>query len=178
MDKKESKPKINFFQKLKSIKHIDKIIAVLFIAILLVVYVSTFTNDDSNNAVTSLTTEEYAKMLEDKMSSVLSNINGAGDVSVMVTLECGIEYIYATTKEEITTTSGSNSKTTITEELVMVSSSGKSTPVIIKENLPKISGVLVVAEGAGSVSVKLEILKAVQALFELPADSIEILIGK
>ena len=33
--------------------------------------------------------------MENKLSSVLSNVQGAGKVSVMVTLECGIEYIYA-----------------------------------------------------------------------------------
>lgn len=179
--KKQSK--FNFIEKLKGIKHIEIILIVAFCSILLLIYASTFSgNKKQEVTTTTLTTEEYANYLENKLSNVLKNIRGAGDVSVMITLSCGIEYIYATNTEEVTTsstTSGTTtSKTTTTQDLIMVNVAGKSTPVVLKENLPKVSGVIIVASGAQDISVRLELQKAVEALLDVEENNIEILIGK
>ncbi|MBQ3494525.1 MAG: hypothetical protein IJA69_03835 [Clostridia bacterium] len=179
---KENKQALPLFQKLKSIKHFEIIIAVLFCAILLVIYVSSFSSNQSTKTdTTSLTTEEYATFLENKLATVLSNVKGAGKVSVMVTLECGIEYVYATESEEQTntTTSGSNTstKTTTSENILFVTSSGKSVPVVLKENLPKVSGVLVVANGASDISIRLELMNAVTSLLGVDAENVQILVG-
>lgn len=180
-NKKQSK--FNFIEKLKNIKHIEIIVIVIFCAILLLIYASTFSGNKTQEiTTTTLTTEEYANYLENKLSNVLKNIHGAGEVKVMITLSCGIEYVYATNTEEVTTsstTSGTTtSKTTTTEEVIMVTVSGKSTPVILKENLPKVSGVIVVASGARDISVRLELQKAVEALLDVDQENIEILIGE
>ena len=183
MDKQKKQSGISLFQKLKSIKHFELIVAVLFCAILLVIYISSLGNKSSETQTdtTSLTTEEYATFLENKLSSVLSNVSGAGKVSVMVTLECGIEYVYATESEEVTNTSTSgnstNSKTTTNETILLVTSSGKSTPVVLKQNLPKVSGVIVVAYGANNIAVRLELMNAVTSLLGVPAENVQILAG-
>lgn len=182
MDNKKTK-KFNLFEKLKSIKHFDIIVVVIFCAILLLIYASTFTSKKSeNNTLTTLTTEEYATYLENKLSNVLAQIQGAGKVSVMVTLSCGIEYVYATdTTEETTsqTVSGTTTtKTTKKEEVILVSVSGKSSPIILKENLPKVSGVVIVSSGAKNINVRLELQKAVEALLEVQPEDVEILIGE
>ena len=175
--------KITIWEKLKNIKHFEIIIVVVFCAILLLIYSSTFSSTKSEkNTLTALTTEEYAEYLENKLSNVLSQINGAGNVSVMVTLACGVEYVYATNATEETTSQTNNgvttTQTTTTEELILVSQSGKDSPLVIKENLPKVSGVLIVSSGASNISVMLELQKAVMALLEIDAEDIEILVGK
>ena len=175
--------KFNIIEKIKNIKHIEIVLIIVFCAILLLIYASTFSDDKTSEiTTTTLTTEEYANYLENKLSNVLKNIRGAGDVNVMITLACGIEYIYATNTEEVTTsstTSGTTtSKTTTTEEVIMVTVSGKSTPVILKENLPKVCGVIVVSSGAKDISVRLELQKAVEALLDVNQENIEILIGE
>ena len=146
------------------------------------IYISTLgSKTDSQVDTTSLTTEEYATFLENKLSSVLSNVQGAGKVNVMVTLECGIEYVYATESEEVTntTTSDSNTttKTTVTENILFVTSSGKSVPVVLKENLPKVSGVIVVAYGASNIAVRMELMNAVTSLLGVDAENVQILVG-
>lgn len=181
MDTKQKK--ITIWEKLKNIKHFEIIIVVAFCAILLLIYSSTFSSTKSEkNTLTALTTEEYAEYLENKLSNVLSQINGAGNVSVMVTLACGVEYVYATNATEETTSQTNNgvttTQTTTTEELILVSQSGKDSPLVIKENLPKVSGVLIVSSGASNISVMLELQKAVMALLEIDAEDIEILVGK
>ena len=181
MDTKQKK--ITIWERLKNIKHFEIIIVVVFCAILLLIYSSTFSSTKSEkNTLTALTTEEYAEYLENKLSNVLSQINGAGNVSVMVTLACGVEYVYATNATEETTSQTNNgvttTQTTTTEELILVSQSGKDSPLVIKENLPKVSGVLIVSSGASNISVMLELQKAVMALLEINAEDIEILVGK
>ncbi len=181
MDTKQKK--ITIWERLKNIKHFEIIIVVVFCAILLLIYSSTFSSTKSEkNTLTALTTEEYAEYLENKLSNVLSQINGAGNVSVMVTLACGVEYVYATNATEETTSQTNNgvttTQTTTTEEIILVSQSGKDSPLVIKENLPKVSGVLIVSSGASNISVMLELQKAVMALLEIDAEDIEILVGK
>ncbi len=181
-DKKEKKGlfgNVGFIQKLKSIKHIEIIIAVVLGAIVLLIYFSTFRSTSTNNtAYEATSTTEYAAMLEKKLSNVLSQINGVGNVSVMITLSSGPEYIYATNNEEEknTSTAGGSSTTSITttSEPVIISND----IVVIKEIMPSIGGVIVVASGAQNTKVKLEILKAIQALLDVPQANIEVLVGK
>ena len=177
------KNKLNIFEKIKNIKDIEIIIVVIFCAVLLLIYSTSFSNKKTENVtITTLTTEEYANYLENKLTSVLGHIQGAGKVNVMITLACGIEYVYATNMEEVTTSSQNSgtttTKTTKSEDLILVSVSGKSTPIVIKQNLPKVSGVIIVASGAKNINTRLELQKAVEALLDIEANNIEILIGE
>jgi len=171
--------KVGFFQKLKSIKHIEIIIAVILGAIVLLIYFSTFsTKSTDGTAYESTSSSEYAAMLETKLAKVISQISGAGNVSVMVTLSSGPEYVYATDVEEETNTNTSGNSTTVsivtTSQPIVVSND----MIVIKEIMPSVGGVIVVSSGAGNTSVKLEILKAIQALLDVPQTNIEVLVGK
>ena len=174
----------NFFNKLKSIKHLEVYVLLLFAFILLLIFMSNFKSknqsDDTNQ--TSFSVESYSEMLEEKLEKTLSNVKGAGCVKCMVMVESGIEYIYATESEEVTNSNtvsgGTTSKTTITDNILTITKNGVKTPVIVKENMPKVTGVIIVASGAGSASVRLELLKAVQALMGVDTNNVEILVGE
>lgn len=173
--------KNQFFKKLKNIKHIEIYIAIIFIVILIAIYFVDFNKSSGTSTTTasaSYTAYEYANYVEDKLEKVLSNIKNAGKVSVMVSIESGSEIIYATTSEEKTNTVSSGSTSTVVSEPVIVTNKGNSQPIIIKEYMPKINGVIVVAEGANNISVRLELLKAVEAILNVPTTNIEILVGK
>ena len=170
-------------EKIKGIKHFELIVVAVFASILLLIYFSTFNSSNTQkNTLTTLTTEEYASYLENKLCNVLAHISGAGKIKVMITLACGVEYIYATNTTEETTSQTTNGNTTTKQtkkdEILLVSVSGKSSPIILQENLPKVSGVLVVASGAKNISVRLELQKAVEALLEVDSKDIEILVGE
>ncbi|MDD4110137.1 MAG: hypothetical protein PHS54_01135 [Clostridia bacterium] len=176
--KKSLLQKSGFFQRLKSIKHIEIIMAVVLGAIALLIYFSTFSGGTNKTAYESTSTTEYIALLESKLSSVLSQIKSVGNVSVMITLSSGPEYIYATNEEEKTNTNTSGgsttTSTTTTTEPIIISND----LVVIKEIMPTVGGVIVVASGAGDTGVKLEILKAIQALLDVPQANIEVLVGK
>ncbi|MDD4815806.1 MAG: hypothetical protein PHQ62_01530 [Clostridia bacterium] len=132
----------NLFKKLKSIKHIEIILAVLFALIILLVYFSGFSNtsnttDDTKS--TSTTISAYTLEVEQKLSKILSKINGVGNVDVMIMVEQSTNF---------------------------------NTDV-----LPSIVSVVVVAQGASNVWVKLDIIKAVETLLKINTANIEVLAG-
>ena len=167
---------IKFFQKLKGVKHIELIIALILGAIILVIYISSLGADTKKQTSTQNfnSISEYSHFLENKLANVLENIEGAGSVSTMITFETGTEYVYANNEESKTNTNTNNNSTTSTT----ITSSTPKEDLLIKEILPKISGVVVVASGAKDVGVKLEIIKAVQAVLDVPIANIEVLVGK
>lgn len=173
--------KITFFQKIKNIKHIDKIIIAIFIVIIGILFLSSNNTKGVNEEVVSSSLEEYTDYLEKKLQNVIKNIDGAGEVSVMLTFAGRIEYEYAKESEETTTssniTSGSNSKTTVNEKVIIVNQNGKNMPLIVKEIYPNIGGVVVVASGAKDVSVRLNIINAVQTVLDVSPSKIQVLVG-
>jgi stage III sporulation protein AG len=109
---------------------------------------------------------EYVMQEQGRVAAILSKIKGAGRVDVMITYASGIEYEYA---YETKTQTIAGVTTTTTE---LVYSQGR--PIVINEKAPKIKGVVVVAQGAGSPAVRMEILKAVQTLLNVGQGQIEI----
>ncbi len=125
------------------------------------------------------TASDYVRGLENDLSSILSKIQGAGRVSVMITLKGGTEIIPAkdeSISDKVTNekdTSGGtriiNEKTTDDKVVFTAAQGGNSKPLIIKEVNPEIKGVIVVAEGAKDSKVKLKISQAVQTVLDIPA---------
>lgn len=176
-EKNKIADKIPFLQKLKNVKHIEIYFAVIVILIVGATYFGGISTTTKVEKVETSSTFEYANYMENKLSKILSQIDGAGNVSVMLSLEGTSEIVYATSTEEKTNsssiTNGSTSNTIITTEPIFASGE----PIIVKEYLPKITGVIVVSQGASDIKVKLELLKAVQTLLDVPMSKIEILNG-
>lgn len=190
--KKESLlQKLPLFKKLKSIKNIEIVVAVLLISLMFLIYFSALgkDSDTSNKSSASVTdiqytsASQYVKELEARLENTLSKIQGAGQVSVVITIASSSELIIAKTIEtnKKTDTSTQNGVTTKTENVeiiekpIIVDGKNGDEPIVLLEVMPKISGIVVVAEGANDVNVKLNILKAIQALLTIPNGNIEIL---
>lgn len=180
--------KIPFFRKLKSIKNIEIIIAVFLISVMLLIYFGASsdtkkTSSSNSSAIQSLDYENYVSDLEKRIGLTLSKIEGAGQVNVVITLSCSSELVIAkdvekTTHIETITKDGVTTKTeeiVILENPILVNGKNGDEPLVLIEMAPKIAGVVVVAEGAKDVNVKLSLLKAIQALVTVPSGNIEIL---
>ncbi len=72
--------KIPFIQKLKNIKNIEIIIAVIFAAILFLIYFSS--TGKSGSLFSSSSYNSSQTSFESRLSDILSDIDGAGNVSV------------------------------------------------------------------------------------------------
>lgn len=167
------------FAKLKNIKHLQIYIAVLLGIVVLVIYFSTFkTSSNVQEELNSVVTSEYISSLESRMEKVLSEISGAGNVKVLITIEKDAEKVMAQNTEKKTVTNGDNTTITETTELVLINKNGSYVPVVLYETLPVIKGVVVVCQGAKDPMVKLQIINAVRAAIEVNSTSIEVLEGK
>ena len=105
--------------------------------------------------------EEYEKLLEKKLESILERMDGVGEVSVMITLsDDGTRIVDKDTKE----TSESIEKTT-----VIYDDEDASVPYVTSTDKP-----IVVAQGGGSPQINNDISNAVSALFDVPMHKIKI----
>lgn len=135
------------------------------------------TSSNSNNS-NYLTTLEYCAELENKLKAVLSNIDGAGQVSVMVSVDGSPELVYATEDDRTETSNSSgNTSSSNSSTPIIVQVGGSSTALILTENLPKVKGVVVVSSGAGDIAVRLNILNAVSTLLGISVDQVSVLKG-
>ena len=115
--------------------------------------------------------EAYTTYLEDRLSRILSQIEGAGEVKVMITLK---------SEEDSQGGTRQSSKASKKENTVYASDSdsatqGSGSPYVSKELSPEIEGVVVIADGGGNAVVKENISSAVQALFDIEPHKIRIM---
>ena len=174
------------FAKLKTVKHIEIYIAIIVGAIIVLIYLSSSgtpsiaAKSGSTEDITYTSMNQYATDMERKLTDVLSQVNGAGTVNVMIVFKSGLEMLiaYSTASNETTTTNGSGTTTTVSVTKTPILINNNSEPIILSEQLPVPQSVLVVASGAGSTGVKLALITAVESLLKLPASSIQVLAGK
>ena len=107
------------------------------------------------------------------MEKILSCIDGAGDVQVLLTRKTGDETLYLTDTTQSENSDGGSSRT---ESAVRVSvSGGGEAPVITQTVYGQYQGALVVCEGADSAEVRLKLVNAVASLTGLSADRVTVI---
>lgn len=127
-----------------------------------------------------------ARQLEVQLKGILEQVRGAGQVEVCVTLASGPMRDYAVNTKTLRRSieerdqNGGTRLTTETnadDQLVMARATqvGGEGPVVIKESMPKIQGVLVVAEGAEDPLVRAQLVQAVQTLLGADAHQVQVL---
>lgn len=126
----------------------------------------------------------YTQEVENRLEALLSNMDGVGEVKVMVTLSSSVEqvvekdvpYSMDTTKE---TDSAGGSRDVVNSKqeettVYVTDQAGNKTPYISKTLEPAIEGVTVVAQGGGNAVVQKNITDVIQALFGVEAHKIKV----
>ena len=126
--------------------------------------------------------EEYAAYLEKRLEDTLSRISGVGRVQVMITLKATEELVVE--KDQQTQSSNTTEEDsqggsryiyqTQRSENTVYHSSGNNEPYVVKTLMPEVSGVVVVAQGAGTGEISREITDVVQALFGVEAHKVKV----
>lgn len=128
--------------------------------------------------------EAYVKQMEARLTDMLSAVEGAGKVKVMITLKNSSSkevlkeepYTEKVVKEEDgdggsrDTSEKSKDYNVIYEE----DADGGTVPFVVSENCPKVEGVAVVAEGGDSPIVKEKITNIIKALFDIEINKIAV----
>ena len=130
--------------------------------------------------------DSYEAGLEKRIASILSSVDGVGAVDVMVVLRSSGEKVLRvdraessdTTRETDSAGGTREASSSQWEENTVFAGQGTgsgASPVVEKELLPEISGIIISAQGGGSPALQSEISQAMEALFGLPPHKIKVL---
>lgn len=129
--------------------------------------------------------EGYAAQWEEKLEESLRFVEGAGQVQVLITLAGSEEQVLTRDgREEVSDTletdaaGGSRhvSETKLDKSVVRtVDERGKDVPLVVRTIAPRVEGVVVIAQGAGSARVRRDIIEAIQVLFDVDMNRIAII---
>ena len=174
--------------KLKADKKLEMAVYVGLALLIVVLYLSTLFPKESKQAAlqpeakSNVYTSQTELEVEQRLENVLSSIRGAGRVEVMITYETGPEIVTAmntdtNTNRSETVDNGKESKVeqqTESKKPATVSGGGGTEPIVITEKQPSVRGVIVVAEGADNIKVRMDLQRAVQTVLDVPAANIEV----
>lgn len=128
--------------------------------------------------------EQYIKEMEAKAESLLSRVNGAGQVKVMITLRASSEQVVEkdmpvtrsqTSEQDSQGGSRMVSEFATEDATVYRKGNGYEEPYVVKTLSPSVEGVVVVAQGAGNGEVSKNLSEAVQILFGVEAHRVKVL---
>ena len=172
-------------------KKVENLIVFLVLLVILIAALNSIYSEDESQAVENKkeNIETYENELnksdfEMKLENILSTINGVGETKVMISYENEVKKVPMIDTKNVTTitsekdSSGGERKTeeTNVEEVIIYESNGSiKTPVIQEYTIPKVLGVIVVAEGAGDMVIKEKIINAVIAVTDVASHKIQVL---
>ena len=149
-------------EKLKSIKHIEIIIAIVALGIMLGIYF--YSSDKPSNEGTSKVAADYCTKMQEDIEELVSNIKGAGKAKVVISWESSVESVLA----QNVTNSGGN----VSSYPQLTTGSGSTGPIVVQEKYPKAISAVIVCQGGENASVKVNIIIAVSKLLNISSDNV------
>lgn len=176
-------------------KYIDKLMLskdktkyVLIIGMVGILLIATSTlipknSDEKNENISSknisVTTEAYISQLEKKINSMISQIDGVGNSEVVITLENGVENVYANSERKTSdcneNISGKSTNRNDTQhDVVIVDGSSGKQALIVTQKEPTVKGVVVVCEGADNSVIVKRVTDAVTKSLDIKTNRVSV----
>lgn len=169
----------------------NQLVVILLVGVLLIVLaIPTKEQTKKTSFVTEERTEksdskEYERTVEQRLEQVLREVEGVGEVNVMVTFQSSSEKVIEKDREKDSqvvvesdkqggkreTKEGKSSETTVYQN----AAGGGETPYVVKELNPKVEGIVVIAQGGENAVVVKNITEAIQALFDVDTHKIKVM---
>lgn len=127
----------------------------------------------AQSGLTSGEEDFSVEALEERLARVLSKVEGAGEVSVVLTVESGMERVLATD----ISASQSEDRRDREEQTVIISTEEGEEPVLLTQRYPTFQGALVVCPGGDDPEVRLRLTQAISVLTGLGSDRITVCKG-
>lgn len=150
------------------LKEYRYVLLVLFLGIVLMLLPQSKAAEegDKETPVPETVAEES---LQEQLEQLLSIVQGAGKVRVLLTEAAGERVIYQTDGEE-------NSQNTRRTDTVILSDSGRDESGLVQQILPPTyQGAVILCQGADSAAVRLALIEAVSNATGLTSDRISVL---
>ena len=166
----KTEPKKGLLAKIKGVKHIEIIIAVIAVAIMLFIYFVNFGGGGSAEnsrpppPEAGETYSDYTRRMQAEITQIVSAMEGAGQARVLISWESSVELILAHS-----TNTGPSSSTSTP---ILVNTNGMSRPIVTKEIYPRALGVVVVVEGGQDPRLRVNIIMSISVLLSLNPEKI------
>jgi stage III sporulation protein AG len=168
-------------------------LVIIFLVGVLVLVVASFFNSEGSVSKTTMAAAQgeeqepqssfssYEQVKKNELKAMLTGMKGVGRVEVMITFEGGKELVPAvnindgsSTTKERDNEGGERDTTQVNKgsQVVITNEDGDSKPLILKENNPKVAGVMIGAEGADDKQTQYNIKNAVSVLFGIPSNKV------
>lgn len=181
-------------------KKIENLVFFVVVLIITIVIINVIWNDkntskdtkevDNNKKLATVNqvqtqTEQVSQeqTLSQKLESILSKIQGVGDVNVFINYSESSEVVAmynenskSSTTEETDTSGGVRKiqETDSQKDVIFQENDGVKTPMTKKIVEPKIEGAIITAKGASNIDVKTNIIQAVEAATGLATHKIQV----
>ena len=129
---------------------------------------------------------DEVSIIEQKLAYTLSKVQGAGEVTVQISVKSTGRKEYATDRQYTSRTtieenSDSSQQTTEVQEqesVVQQNQNGAQHALLVEETSPEIIGVLIVASGAVNAVVQERLLHAAATMLQLPLHQVMVVPGE
>ncbi len=138
----------------KNSKYFAVVIAIVLIVVLLGVYCLVNIREKEDIVEAPLKDATITEVMESRLANILEDIAGVDNVSVMISYASTSEIVYESVSSDA-----------LFEEDKLVE---------IKEEIPAVLGVVVVADGVDVVKTKLSVVNAVMTVLAIGADKIQV----
>ena len=169
--------------KIKKIIQNPKLLVIFGVCGILLIFISSLfsKNDDNTLQSSEITydTEKYCQALEEDIKSIVTGITGDKKATVVITLESGIRYNYASVDETDTSNSSGTSTDQSSESkkqsyITIKTADGGEKALIVTEIMPQIRGVAIICKGGNSTEIAEKIKNAVTAALNITSKRVYI----
>ena len=167
-----------FFDKDNKRRNENLIAFLIILVITLIIINKILSEDESKNTLNENNAELVTKSnvvatevsienenLKVELENILSKISGVGKVEVLLTYSetSSMSPLYNESTSSSVSTSSDGTTTETTSESKEIFTDSSDEAVIEKYKMPKLEGAIVIAQGAGNITVKSNIVSAVEA---------------
>lgn len=171
-------------EKIKKITQNPKILVVIGVCGILLIFISSlFGSEDKNKKdstdTTTYTVDEYCETLEKSIKNIVTGITGDKKPTVVVTLESGIRYSYASADEtDVTSATGSStdqsSESKKQSYITVKTADGGEQALVVTEIMPEVRGVAIICKGGNNEITAEKIKNAVTAALNITSKRVYI----
>lgn len=148
----------NVLTKLKDEKGLKWVVILGAVGILLLTFSAVKPQNEATAQKAESTAKQYCEEIENKLSALLQDMEGVGNCKVYVTLENGVEYVYATEEKNNADYAADGEKTTERNDtqtsVILIDGEAGETGLLLTEIQPQIKGVVVVCEGGDNAAIQ------------------------
>lgn len=168
----------------------EKLPLILLFGILIaIISIPVKKSNDNQKTESDYTTKEvintdYVNNLEKRLEELLESTEGVGRAKVMITvMDNGKEILYSQWDRSKTAVTENNQdgssvikeESNETESVLYTEENGNNIPYVQSEEMPRIQGVVIIAQGGGKADVTTKISEAASTLLGIPINKIKVL---